>query len=236
MQRLISLLCAAALTLILCGAAFAVDGVTLINQATAVNGLSGCPNDGISLITICQPGSYRLSGNLLVTGIKNGVDIATSRVTLDLNGFSISGPSLGSGVAGASSGINVLNGSISDMGYGVQLPGAGDSVTNVTVMNSTNGIVLNLARVTNCRVLNSGIGIELTGGGLASGNTLSGNYYGILLYKDGSASGNYISGSNVGITFSAHGFYSGNVLSGNTTDVSGGVSHSDNICSGGGAC
>lgn len=41
-------------------AAQAVDGVTLINQATALNGLPGCHANGLPII-ICQPGSYRLA-------------------------------------------------------------------------------------------------------------------------------------------------------------------------------
>jgi len=44
-------------------AAFAVDGVVLINQNSALAGIGGCDTPGFP-ITICQPGSYRLSGNL----------------------------------------------------------------------------------------------------------------------------------------------------------------------------
>jgi hypothetical protein len=39
--------------------------------------------------TISQPGSYRLSGNLVVPGDTNGFQIAANNVTLDLNGFNI---------------------------------------------------------------------------------------------------------------------------------------------------
>ena len=40
--------------------ALAADGVVLINPNTSLNGLPGCPHTGFP-ITICQPGSYRLS-------------------------------------------------------------------------------------------------------------------------------------------------------------------------------
>lgn len=63
--------------------AFAVDGVTLLNQSTVV-AAGGFP------YTISQPGSYKLAGNLLVDGGKNGIVITSSNVTLDLNGFTIS--------------------------------------------------------------------------------------------------------------------------------------------------
>ena len=62
--------------------AFAVDGVTLINQST-VTAAGGFP------YSISQPGSYRLSGNLVVPGDTNGIQISASNVTLDLNGFNI---------------------------------------------------------------------------------------------------------------------------------------------------
>ena len=58
---------------------FAVDGTVLINQSTVMGG--GFPYH------ITQPGSYRLSGNLVVPALTNGIVIAASHVTLDLNGF-----------------------------------------------------------------------------------------------------------------------------------------------------
>lgn len=63
--------------------AFAVDGVVLINQSTVI-AAGGFP------YVINQPGSYKLSGNLVVPSGLNGIDIAASNVTLDLNGFNIS--------------------------------------------------------------------------------------------------------------------------------------------------
>ena len=64
--------------------AFAVDGVTLINQAT-VAAAGGFP------YVISQPGSYKLSGNLVVPNTAAyAMTITASNVTLDLNGFTIS--------------------------------------------------------------------------------------------------------------------------------------------------
>src|SRR5436305_10093862 len=70
--------------------AFAIDGVTLINQST-VMAAGGFP------YSITQPGSYKLTGNLVVPSLLNGILISASDVTLDLNGFTITGGSQGSG-------------------------------------------------------------------------------------------------------------------------------------------
>src|SRR5579863_4016947 len=78
-------------------AALAVDGTVLINQSTITNGLPGCPTGGHFPIVICQSGSYRLSGNLTVPANTDGIDINADNVTLDLNGFSILGPTVCSG-------------------------------------------------------------------------------------------------------------------------------------------
>jgi hypothetical protein len=65
--------------------AFAVDGQVLINQST-VMAAGGFP------YKITHPGSYKLSGNLVVPADVDGIDILTDNVTIDLNGFTISGP------------------------------------------------------------------------------------------------------------------------------------------------
>src|SRR2546423_2519484 len=85
------------------GAAYGVDGVVLIDQNRALAG-NVTPGDTAGFpISITQPGSYRLSGNLTVPVSTNGIEILTSNVTIDLNGFSLSGsstynPNGGSGV------------------------------------------------------------------------------------------------------------------------------------------
>ena len=65
---------------------YAADGQILINQAT-VNAAGGFP------YVISQPGSYKLSGNLIVADKnKTAIEITTNNVTVDLNGFAIIGP------------------------------------------------------------------------------------------------------------------------------------------------
>jgi len=74
--------------------ALAVDGVTLINQSTLAT--------GGGFFTISQPGSYKLSGNLLGNGtscafalsanISCAIYVTAPNVNIDLNGFTISVP------------------------------------------------------------------------------------------------------------------------------------------------
>jgi len=73
--------------------AWASDGVLEINEACALQ--TGCfSGDSAGLpVTITQPGSYKLTGNLaLATVNTTGISIAASDVRLDLNGFAIIGP------------------------------------------------------------------------------------------------------------------------------------------------
>lgn len=81
-------------------------------------------------VTITEPGSYRLIGNLETTDENQTViDIQTGHVVLDLNGFAIIGPTscggdplsctpvgTGRGVATASSNVAVINGTVTGMG------------------------------------------------------------------------------------------------------------------------
>ena len=101
---------------------FAIDGQVLINQA-AVNAAGGFP------YKITQPGSYKLSGNLVMNtsaqpnfpGMDVAILIGANNVNLDLNGFSITvndvlGQALGHpfyaiAESGAFSQITITNGS-----------------------------------------------------------------------------------------------------------------------------
>ena len=154
---------------------FAVDGVTLINQAI-VTAAGGFP------YTISQPGSYRLSGNLTVPDANtSAILINASNVTLDLNGFAILGPTVcpnpsnpcsptgtGNGVAylnaNNNSNVVVTNGTVSGMGNnGVYLLGnfGPNRVEKVQAhSNGGNGIYVVYGTVTgNIATLNGAYGI-----------------------------------------------------------------------------
>jgi hypothetical protein len=127
----------------------AVDGVVLINQSTSVSGLSGCPHSGFPII-ICKSGSYRLSGNLTLLSVNNdAIHITVNNVSLDLNGFTISGPATcttgppfkcsttgtGIGIKDPTRfrrNITVRNGTVRGMGNaGIVLPGVGMLIEDV---------------------------------------------------------------------------------------------------------
>jgi hypothetical protein len=82
--------------------AHAVDGVIEINQARALAG-GVTPGDSPGFpVTLDRRGSYRLTGEIDVTAGPAAADvtailITSSFVTLDLNGFSIVGPTVCSG-------------------------------------------------------------------------------------------------------------------------------------------
>ncbi|MEO6278605.1 right-handed parallel beta-helix repeat-containing protein [Roseateles sp.] len=81
---------AAALALI--AAAASAHAQTTIDQNKAFAG-SVTPGDAPGFpITLSVPGSYKLTGNLAVPAKMIGIDITAPNVTLDLNGFSINGP------------------------------------------------------------------------------------------------------------------------------------------------
>src|SRR6266436_5972961 len=74
---------------------YAVDGVVLIDQNHALAG-NITPGDAPGFpVTISQPGSYRLTGNLVVPDVNTtAIQITADFVTVDLNGFSIIGPNV----------------------------------------------------------------------------------------------------------------------------------------------
>jgi hypothetical protein len=62
--------------------AFAIDGQVLINQSTVMAA-------GGFHFVLSQPGSYKLSGNLIAPVNTAAIQINASAVTLDLNGFAV---------------------------------------------------------------------------------------------------------------------------------------------------
>ena len=192
-------------------AALAVDGTVLINQSTITNGLTGCPTGGHFPIVICQSGSYKLSSNLTVPDANTGaIQISVDNVTLDMNGFSILGPTvcaIGPNAAvtscsptgfgtGISSVVNsetdsgpenivLMNGHIKGMGlFGILLNGSKSEVRNIHVSNNgSGGIQVGvLSLVSSCTVTtNAANGISASQGSVVTGNIVSRNQnFGIL--------------------------------------------------------
>lgn len=218
--RLFGVLLACGLLLGFAIPAFAGDGVIEINQAKVLaNG--GFPYQ------ITQPGSYRLTSNLNVTA--SGVDAIAAMsngVTIDLNGFSITGPGgtsgsacgSGIGVAGSSN-ATVVNGVIQGFYIGVSFYSGGHVEKVHAVFNCNVGISGSYGMtgtVVNNVVSNNGVGIYM-GEGLVTGNYVEGNT-GLGLYA-----------SNPGTGYSNNVFYANN---NNGFQVAGGLQIGTNLCNG----
>lgn len=88
--------------LLVCGPAISADGVLEINQVCATQ--TGCFSGDAAGFPVTIDGSagksYRLTSDVnvsIATPNEDGIHVNTSQVSIDLNGFSLNGPTLGSG-------------------------------------------------------------------------------------------------------------------------------------------
>lgn len=171
---------------------------------------------------ITAPGSYALTANLGPC-TSDGVDIESSGVTLDLAGFTITGPGAatttalgisvpGSGTTGVSITSSVSGGGVTAFGTGVSVSGTsswGVAVTGVTASGNGDGVdILNSAHaplVQNVTAsTETGTGILVSGtvdNAVVTGNTASGDTTGIDV-EDSFATellGNTVTGNGTGI-------------------------------------
>ena len=233
---------AAGLLMVTVMPSYAVDGVIEINQARALaGGVTAGDSPGFP-VTIDQPGSYRLTGNLTVPDADTtGIEITSEDVTVDLNGFAIIGPNrcggspLNCNSSGAGRGITVtgspfgkrnitvVNGTVRGMGGEGVFLDTGGRVENVHVFsNGSNGIEVRfLGAVTgSVAYANGGHGISaLHGRALVSGNTVGSNGgAGIYAFESSIVTGNVVTSSGGdGILTMA-----GCTVTGNTVRSSGG--------------
>lgn len=177
-------------------AAAAVDGVIEISEPT----------------TITEPGSYRLTQSIEVaTGvIPSAINIQTSNVSVDLNGFTISyvGPpdfTDGIAVAPLARNVEIRNGAITGFSrYGIFFPAgpnpqdndAEATLSNLRItQNSAAGISIEVRRgalIQSCVVANNGNwGIRMSTGQLLNSTVINNANFGLL----GATSTGY--GSNV---------------------------------------
>src|SRR5579883_3250123 len=99
-----------------------------INQAYVAQFSTNYASSGFPFV-ITQPGSYKVTSNLKVPAGLDGIDIRSNDVTLDLNGFTISGPVACTGVGLA---VNCPNGTGVTIGIYSDIP-----YTNITVRNGS---------------------------------------------------------------------------------------------------
>jgi parallel beta-helix repeat protein len=189
--------------------------------------------------TITAQGSYIINQNLKASW--HGIKVQANNVTIDLNGYSISGNNTSGGYGiymNGRSNVEIRNGTIRNFGshgiYEESSSGNSHRVVNVRVMNNKgNGILLlgSNHMVKDCTTSNNGgSGIYTHVGCMISGNTVYDNgYEGISANSGSTVSGN--TAYNNGRT----GIYanSGSTIIGNTAYSNGGHGI---YCNGGGVC
>jgi hypothetical protein len=204
--------------------ALAVDGEILISQAK-VNAGGISPGDTAGFpATLSRPGRYKLSGNLVVPGQTTGIDVRANDVTIDLNGFTISGNPPGAyyGVYALSvSRIRVVNGTLTGVGDAIAI-GASGIIENMRLISNTHGVTGERDTVIRNSTIasNSAFGIYCFGC-VVEGNVIAGNGSGVdILDEPGLVRGNVIAGNNgfgssYGLLSNAKTGFGSNIIVGN---------------------
>jgi hypothetical protein len=162
---------------------------------------SAAPKEIKNCKTIHASGSFVLAGNLDATG--DCLLIAADFVSIDLDGYTISGNGTGSGVRAATDelrkGIRIFNGTIRGFETGIDLGSWGVQVTAEHLHvngNSNVGIAINgQAVVKDCVVSENGDGINVGSRSLVTGNDSSFNTASGIVVGVGST----IIGNTVGV-------------------------------------
>jgi len=123
--------------------------------------------------TVSQSGSYYLTTNLTATNGQTGIGVYTDNVTIDLNGFTLTGPggSSGFGIYQEFScrNLTVLNGKVVDFSgdamSGIKLSGAANRLHSIQSSGNHYGIEVNSSILSDCVVHNNNsIGILVNSG------------------------------------------------------------------------
>jgi parallel beta-helix repeat protein len=198
--------------------------------------------------TIAAPGSYQLSKNLASSS--DCLKIAANNVTVDLNGFAISGAGSGRAITDLGTkrtGLIVRGGTLNHFATGVALAASSDiNIDHLRVLNmSGDGIDAGPRSVVSYTqsLSNGGVGISVSGSCIVRSNTVGNNQ------ADGIVTGGYCSvrSNNVfnnalalvgnGISTSSYCDIRDNVASKNKNwgiESAGGSNFSDNTASGNG--
>ncbi len=114
--------------------------------------------------TISQSGSYYLTKSLTGNGTNDGITVAASNVTVDLNGFTLDGATgHQAGVRGTGAvGITIGNGTVTNWSEGIDLGNSsGGAVRNIEASGNTNYAIISPQRgiVSGCTVHNNYSGV-----------------------------------------------------------------------------
>lgn len=160
----------------------AADGKLEINQACVAEGCF--PGDAAGFpVTITSPGSYILTSDLVLVTALGGIVVQADHVTLDLNGFGLTGTDDAWGIQLGANFVEIRNGYIRDflVGIGPQTVGEDAMSSRVIGVRSTSNVTYGIrlgddGMVMNCTVTDNGQdGILLGAFGTARGNVSSNN-------------------------------------------------------------
>ncbi|HEV3113701.1 MAG TPA: hypothetical protein VGY99_24710 [Candidatus Binataceae bacterium] len=155
--------------------------------------------------TVSAAGSYILNGNLTSTSTTSPcINVTANEVTIDLNGFVISGNGgTSTGISSSGTKLAVTDGTITGFGVGIYDPSAGSRISHLTVMNSAKdehyGIYLgDSARVSDSILLNNGSdGIGVGANAVVTHCIFGGNGgYGLYAYSTGAVATENSAGAN----------------------------------------
>jgi hypothetical protein len=187
--------------------------------------------------SITNSGSYHLASNVVGVASSDGISIVANNVTLDLNGFAVTGVTssgYGINIAGVHTNITVRNGNISGWGNGAITVGSSSSrnivfdhlnisedtsqtavyainalVSDCTIEGGFNGIVAINSRVRNCLVSESGnAGIYADYSTVKDCQIQNCSVYGIYINAPGCLIvDNMLRGNNSSVTVGGAGIY-----------------------------
>jgi len=216
------------------------QGVRGIGSNTPVNSDSPvvkATNAVIQLsIRITEPGNYRLNTNLVGITPNAVIEIDSSNVTLDLNGFSIEAP--GTAIIARGANIAILNGSISvGDGRAVLLIGSNCRIEQLRVGKGRFGFDVRADdgddAGTGCILKNNTVRAAVVGiscnGCVLSGNAVTA-VQAINAFNSSLVLGNRVIGGQVALQLDNSTGYAQNVLRGGEADVIGGVQIGENLC------
>lgn len=114
--------------------------------------------------TITAPGVYHLASDLTHAGKDHAITVEAPNVTIDLAGFTLTGPGPESGPSGiinnTSPNLHVRNGTITGFTFGVTSPARGTQVSNITATGCGFGISALATHITDCAATeNTRVGI-----------------------------------------------------------------------------
>lgn len=198
-----------------------------INLAVPVYALEGRIEIS-SPTSIIESGSYILVSDIVANG--SAIQIRSSNVTLDPNGFAITYTGVtnadGISVSASANNIEIANGTITGFSrHGLFVPGLSTTARNIKIDNM---------RISDNRV--SGISLESNPGFIVESSTISGNAVGIYANGFGLVKNNVIAlNKSSGLTSYSNGVlgFRSNVFYGNGMDVNGSATNlGENLCSG----